>query len=164
MTTTLADWQPFFAALLGAGATLLGLLFVGLSLNLARIVATTALPRRAEIALMVIVLQIVVAAFGLVPAQPNGAFAAETLLAAGAIWAATTSMNLGLIRTAETEQRRTARQNFALLQLAVLPYLAGGLLMLAGRTPALYLIAAGMVACILKATLDAWVLLVEINR
>ena len=26
------------------------------------------------------------------------------------------------------------------------------------------LIAAGMIACILKATLDAWVLLVEINR
>ena len=164
MTTTLADWQPFFAALLGAGATLLGLLFVGLSLNLARIVATTSLPRRAEIALLVIVLQIVVAAFGLVPAQPNRAFAAETLLAAGAIWIATTGMNLALIRTAEPEQRRRARQNFALLQVAVLPYLAGALLMLAGRAPALHLIAAGMIACILKATLDAWVLLVEINR
>ena len=31
---TIDTWQPFFTAQLGAGAALLGLLFVGLSLNL----------------------------------------------------------------------------------------------------------------------------------
>jgi len=33
MTTTLDQWQPFFAAVAGVAATLVGLLFVGLSLN-----------------------------------------------------------------------------------------------------------------------------------
>ena len=39
LDAALADWQVFFAGQLGAGATLVGLLFVGLSLNLARILA-----------------------------------------------------------------------------------------------------------------------------
>ena len=46
---------------------------------------------------------------------------------------------------------------------AMLPYITGGVV-LAGLAPALHLIAAGIILCIVKATLNAWVLLVEINR
>ncbi len=66
---TLATWQPFFAAQLGAGAALLGLLFVGLSLNLGRILANPSLPLRAEIGLMLLALQLVVCSILLIPDQ-----------------------------------------------------------------------------------------------
>lgn len=39
-------WQVFFAAQVGASAALLGLLFVGASLNLDKILAGPLLPRR----------------------------------------------------------------------------------------------------------------------
>jgi modulator of FtsH protease len=54
--------------------------------------------------------------------------------------------------------------NFALLQITVLPFLAGGVLLLLGSGAALHFIAAGMILGIAKAALDAWALLVEIHR
>ena len=130
MGEAFGSWQAFFGAQLGAGATLLGLLFVGLSLNLPRILAYPSLPRRAEIALM---LQIAVAALALIPDQPAAAFAGETLAAAGLVWLATTGLNLRLIRDAAPGNSSRAKANLLLLQATVLPYLAGAILLLAGR-------------------------------
>ena len=158
------SWQAFFGAQLGAGATLLGLLFVGLSLNLPRILAYASLPRRAELALVLILLQITVAALALIPDQPAAAFAGETLAAAGLVWLAATALNLRLIRDAAPAGSSRARANLLLLQATVLPYLAGAILLLAGRPGGLHLIAAGMILGIVKAALGSWVLLVEINR
>jgi hypothetical protein len=161
----LAAWQPFFAGQLGAGATLLGLLFVGLSLNLARILADRLLPVRAEIALIVLVLQLVVGSITLIPDQPRGAMAAEVLAVGGLAWVVTAAMNARLIRGAQgSDGRRLAWQNMALLQLAVLPYVLGAALLLGGREGALDAIGFGMILCLVKAALDSWVLLVEINR
>ena len=162
---TLAAWEPFFSAQLSAGATLLGLVFVGLSLNLTRILADPLLPVRAEIALIVLVLQLVAASIALVPDQPRGAAAVEILAVGGMAWLATTAMNRRLVRQAPApDSRRLALQNMLLLQVATLPYLIGGALLLAGAAQALHVIAFGMIMCLVKAALDAWVLLVEINR
>jgi len=159
----MADWQLFFAGQLGAGATLLGLLFVGLSLNLARILATPSLPLRAEIALTLVMQLVVVAALALIPDQPALAFGIEVVAVAGLIWCLTAWLSLGM-RRADPERAATHAANFALLQVALLPVIAGGLLIASGRHAGLHLLAAGMILCIVKATLDAWVLLVEINR
>jgi hypothetical protein len=74
-------------------------------------------------------------------------------------------MNARLIRGASGPgARRLAWQNMAPLQLAVLPYFAGAALLLAGVEDALHALAVGMILCLVKAALDSWVLLVEINR
>ena len=74
-------------------------------------------------------------------------------------------MNARLIRGASGPgTRRLAWQNMALLQLAVLPYFAGAVLLLAGVEGALHALAFGTIFCLAKAALDSWVLLVEINR
>src|SRR5262249_40130836 len=51
---TISDWTIFFTAQLGAAATLGGLVFVGLSLNLTKILSFPALPNRALLALGVL--------------------------------------------------------------------------------------------------------------
>jgi hypothetical protein len=163
LDAALADWQVFFAGQLGAGATLVGLLFVGLSLNLARILAAPTLPLRAEIALILVMLQLVVASLALIPGQPALAFGIEAAAVAGLVWCVTAWLSLRMLRAGPGWRTRQAA-NFALLQAAVLPLLAGGLLAAFERPAGLGLIAAGMILCIVKATLDAWVLLVEINR
>ena len=49
-------------------------------------------------------------------------------------------------------------------QLALLPYIVGGILLLEGALSGCYWVVGSVIISFLKATLDAWVLLVEINR
>jgi modulator of FtsH protease len=51
-----------------------------------------------------------------------------------------------------------------MFQLAVIPYLVAGVLVLAGAHGGLYWLAAAMVISLFVASTEAWVLLVEINR
>lgn len=161
---TLAAWQPFFAGQLAAGATFLGLIFVGLSLNLARILAEPTLPRRAEIGLLLLALQLVTASIALVPDQGPVATGIEMLAVAVAIWLWTSVTALRIVAGSPGRLRRIACQNALLLQAALLPYLVGGAMLLAGTGPALHVVALGLILSFLKAGLDAWVLLIEINR
>ena len=160
----LGSWQAFFSAQLAAGAALVGLLFVSLSLNLARILANASLPKRAEVALLLLMLQLVVASVALIPDQGPKLLGAEVVAVASTVWIATLLHALSFLRAMPPELRRLGWQSIALLQVAVLPYIAGGAMLLAGAPRALHLLALGMIVSIVKAGIDAWVLLVEINR
>lgn len=162
-TAPLDAWTAFFAAQLGAGAAFLGLIFVGLSLNLARILAEPNLPRRAEISLILLILQSVVASVALIPGQPVSAAGLEILVAAGAAWLVATSLAIAIKRHAKGPEEQP-RRNLAILQAALLPYLAGATLLVAGQPAGLYLVALGLILSFCKAALDAWVLVIEINR
>jgi modulator of FtsH protease len=54
--------------------------------------------------------------------------------------------------------------NLVLLELGILPFIIGGVLLLLGMEGGFYWIAAGVIVSFIKAVMDAWVLLVEINR
>ncbi len=162
--TLLASWQAFFAAQLGAGAPLLGLVFVGLSMNLARIIADQVLPRRALIALILLMQQVIVSSIALIPDQGPRAVGIEILAVAATVWVATLWISLPVLRPAATIHRAHSLPTFLLLQAALLPYLAGGAMLLAGMPQALHLVALGMMLSFVKAGIEAWVLLVEINR
>jgi hypothetical protein len=55
-------------------------------------------------------------------------------------------------------------RNLIFTQLAVLPYLAAGIVLLAGSTTGFYYLIPAFTISIVKALTDSWVLLVEINR
>jgi hypothetical protein len=50
------------------------------------------------------------------------------------------------------------------LRSAFSPFIVGGVLLLFGIESGFYWIAAGVIVSFIKAVIDAWVLLVEINR
>ena len=137
--TTLATWQPFFAAQLGAGAALLGLLFVGLSLNLGRILANPSLPLRAEIGLMLLG----AAARRLLdparsPTRAGWRSASRSCVFAGVFWLVTTTISLRIIRTTPPAERRHGWPDpRPSSSAAALPYLAGAamILLAGGRAP-----------------------------
>ena len=104
---TLAAWEAFFTAQLGAGAALLGLLFVGLSLNLDRILADPNLPRRAEIGLVLLVLQLIVSSVALMPDQSPTAVGIEILAIAGVAWLLTTGLSVAIVRSAPGPTRNS---------------------------------------------------------
>jgi len=163
--TALADWEAFFAAQLGASATLAGLLFVGISLNLAKILSAAFLPMRALLALSLLVAILLIASLMLLPGAARLSAAAGVLLFGGIVWLGGTYVEIYGWRTRAMEQGRVSYVlNAFLLQAATLPYLVGAGLLFSGGEGGLYWVAIGVILSTLKAVVDAWVLLVEINR
>jgi modulator of FtsH protease len=79
-----AEWQGLFIAEAGASAALAGLLFVAISINLARILQGAGLPGRAGEAIVLLVAVLVISTLALVPGQSPTVLGAE-LLAAGLV-------------------------------------------------------------------------------
>jgi hypothetical protein len=163
--TALADWETFYTAQLGAAATLAGLLFVGVSLNLTKILSAAFLPLRAFLALLLLMAILIIASLLLMPDLSRHVAGLEILVVGGAIWliGAYVEWN-GWRHSAPHQNRTTFLFNVLLLEAATIPWLIAAILILYGAGAGLYWLAVGIIVSFIKGVLDAWVLLVEINR
>ena len=73
-------WENFFIAEVGASADLVGLIFVGVSINLTRIISIPGLPNRAFLALIILLTILVMSSLLLVPGQPLALTGIEVLV------------------------------------------------------------------------------------
>ncbi len=158
-----AAWGNFFVAEVGASAALVGLLFVAVSINLARILQHAALPGRAFEALVVLVMVLFVATFALVPGQSPTALGLEVSLVAITAWGITTRIQYKAPKNPEDPRSWMITRVFA-SQLALVPMIVGGVSLVVGAGGGLYWVVAASIASFLAALIDAWVLLVEIQR
>lgn len=158
------EWESFFVAQLGAAAALAGLLFVGISISLNRILAFPRLPNRALIALLLLITVLVESAFVLVPGQSLLALGAEIFLAGLVIWITLIVLDVRIWRQTETQYRANSIVLIVINQIAVLSYLIAGIMLLAGNSGGIYWLVPAVLISFVKSLLDAWVLLVEINR
>jgi hypothetical protein len=163
------DWHDFFVAEAGAAGVLTGLVFVGVSMNLEKILSEpgSGLTGRAAEALILLVAVLTVSSLLLVPGQGRGLVGAEVLVVGIAAWAWVLAIQV-LRQRSWREMGPNLRRAFVLRvvlgQVATLPFVAAGVALLAWGTGGLYWLAAGMVSSIAVALFGAWVLLVEINR
>ena len=165
----MSEWHEFFLAQAGAAAVLTGLVFVGVSINLEKILADpgSGLTSRAAEALILVVGVLTASTLLLVPRQGPTLIGAEVLAVGLAAWGW-----VGVIQLLRLRGWRTMRSDLrgafvlraVLGQLATLPFVAAGIAVLVGGLAGLYWLAAGMVISTLVAMFGAWVLLVEINR
>jgi Tol biopolymer transport system component len=81
-------WGEFFVAQAGAAAVLAGLVFVGVSINLGKIVAIPSMPSRALEAMVLLVVILVQSSLMLVPEQSLTALGFEVLAVALVVWVA----------------------------------------------------------------------------
>ena len=163
--TALADWAAFFAAQVGAAAALAGLLFVGISLNLNKILAAPFLPLRGLLALLLLIAILVVSSFLLIPALPRTAAGLGILGVGAAIFLAGSAIEwVGWGHRTPQQHAVPFLCNALLLEAATIPWLVGGILVLYGDPGGYYWLAGGVILAFVKAVVDAWVLLVEINR
>lgn len=151
-----------FVGVAGASAALAGLLFVSLSINLARILADPWLPRRAGLTLLLMFETLLIAVVGLVPGQSRTALGAE-LLIVGIVW--------WFFATAAFAWRRPPMVqpipnvvNAVAVQLATLPVIVAGVTQLVGSGGGLLWLFPAIVLLLGTGVLNAWVLLVEILR
>ncbi|HEX4284876.1 MAG TPA: hypothetical protein VHZ28_07270 [Terracidiphilus sp.] len=159
-----ALWSPLFSALISASAALAGLIFVAVSINLARIVGQRWLVPRAAKALVTLAGVLLPSIACLIPLQGNWALGTELTVLGGMLWIAAT----GTHRAASHENPYvTGRQKVlqsVLTQLSSIPFPAAGLSLLFGWGGGLYWLVAGAVFAFMAALMDGWVLLIEILR
>src|ERR671921_1149015 len=94
------EWHDFFLAQAGAAGVLTGLVFVGVSINLQKIVSDprSGLAGRAGEALILLVAVLTVSILVLVPAQSLGVLGAEVLVVGLAAWGWIVAIQLQLLR------------------------------------------------------------------
>ena len=165
----MGDWHDFFLAQAGAAGVLTGLVFVGVSINLEKILAdpNSGLPGRAAEALILLVAVLTASVLLLVPGQSTALIGVEVLAVGLAAWGWVVAIQLrrlGYWRTMRPDLRRAFVLRVALGQLATLPLVIAGVAVLTVGRGGLYWLVAGTVFSILAALSEAWVLLVEINR
>jgi hypothetical protein len=165
----MGDWHDFFLAQAGAAGVLTGLVFVGVSINLEKILAdpNSGLPGRAAEALILLVAVLTASVLLLVPGQSTALIGVELLAVGLAAWGwivAIQLRRLGYWRTMRPDLRQAFVLRVALGQLATLPLVIAGVAVLTVGLGGLYWLVAGTVFSILAALSEAWVLLVEINR
>lgn len=159
------EWDVLFSVTATAAATLTGLIFVGVSINLSKIlVPNSTLPNRALIALIYLLTILLLSICLLIPEQSNFAIGIENLFIAIIVWLITIRLDTSNFRKSEMEYKRFFFFKAFLNQLSTIPYLISGWLFLNNNEAGLYWIVFGFSISFLKAFSDSWVLLVEINR
>jgi hypothetical protein len=164
-------WENFALAQVGAAAALAGLVLVGVSVNLERVLSEPGATSRVAEALFALLGLLVAASVLLIPGQARWVAGIE-LLAIGVLgWAA----NIVVQRRAKhawvhsygpaPQRIRAFVITHAVLgELATLPFVVAGVVLLFGSDDGLYGVAVGAAGAFGLAFLDAWVLLIEINR
>jgi hypothetical protein len=163
------EWYDFFLAQAGAAGVLTGLVFVGVSINLEKIVSdpSSGLAGRAAEALILLVAVLIASVLVLVPGQGAGVLGAEVLVVELAAWGWIVAIQLPRLRewgTMRADLRGPFVVRVVLGQVATLPLVIAGVAVLSVGPGGLYWLMAGTVFSILAALFEAWVLLVEINR
>jgi hypothetical protein len=163
------EWHEFFLAQAGAAGVLTGLVFVGVSINLEKIVSDprSGLAGRAAEALILLVAVLTISTLLLVPGQSTTLVGVEVLVMGLVAWGWILAIQLPRLRSWQT-MRSDLRGPFVvrmvLGQVATLPLVVAGIAVLGVGFGGLYWLVAGTVFSILAALFDAWVLLVEVNR
>jgi modulator of FtsH protease len=158
-------WSNFFAAASSASATLAGLVFVALSVNIKNVLNAEHLPSRAGATIGSLMLILVCSIASLIP-QSRAALGCEVLaFVAGGWWLQFRSAVRGFVVGARLKRPRwEAILNATLGHLEILPFFLAGVLLIAGRASSLYWLAGGCIFVLIVSVLNAWVLLVEILR
>ncbi len=152
-------WDNFFVAEAGAAAALAGLLFVSISINLARILAFPSLPPRAAESLSALLAVLVVSLLALVPHQSVKSLGAQVALLGLLLWI---GLSAALVRAGRPQHRALLR--VLINQLPPLMFVAAGLMLYAGHPAGLYWLVPATLLAFAAGILGAWVLLIEILR
>ncbi len=160
----LSEWQTLFALQAGAAATLTGLVFVAVSINLARILAFPGLPSRAAESIIQFLQVFFVCTGVLIPGQPPVVVAVEVIAIALLSWVI---QIVGIVRYARA---RVGHPRLWLIirivqtQLASTPLLVAGICLLLDYPAGPYWLVAGFAFSFVAGVANAWVLLVEVAR
>jgi hypothetical protein len=159
----LAEWSGFAASEVGAAAALTGLLFVAVSINLARILAFPKLPARAAETLVVLLLALVAASLVLLPQNVRLLGVEVGVLGLG-VGAGTLTVQVRHGPDSPNDPWSWYASRVGATLVPSLCYLFGGVSCALRWGGGLYWLVPATLVAFLGAVYNAWVLLVEIIR
>jgi len=160
-----AGWGDFLVASAGATAALAGLVFVALSINLARILTLEGVAERAGETMLLLASALVGSLAALIPHESAADLGLWFLILWCGTWFVPTYIQIVDFRKRRYYRAYQAVIRFFLFQGATLPVLVAGLSLRAHPDGGgLLWFAFGVVASLVVALYNAWVLLVEIVR
>jgi hypothetical protein len=160
----IAEWSTLLAVEAGAAATLTGLVFVALSVNLARIVAFPGLPGRGAESILQFLEVLLISTVALIPGQSDRALATELIAIGFALWLAQVAGQILYLRKRSGHPWTWFVLRAVLSQFATVPFCVAGIALYFGAPNALYWLVPGFIFSFLAGCMSAWVLLVEILR
>jgi hypothetical protein len=160
----LSEWQTFFSVQAESAATLTGLVFVAVSINLARILASPGLPGRAAETIAQFLQVFFISTAVLIPGQKPRPLAAEILGVVLLCWVLQVGVQVKYARSRSGHPTLWIASRIVQTQLCSIPLFLAGILLLTGSSTAIYWLIPGFFLSFLAGVINAWVLLVEINR
>lgn len=157
-------WSDFYVAVAGASAALAGLIIVAMSVTIKQILASRTLPSRAGATISSMVLILVLAILGLMP-QSDVALGIEIIVASAIALLPPLLMSQRVLTDTTYHVSMLIRVSRVIM--GVVPValaLVGGILVIGGLAAGLFLVAAGIALIFALSMLNAWVLLVEVQR
>jgi hypothetical protein len=163
-------WESFFVTAGGAAAVLAGLIFVGISINLQKLLQRTIVSRGAWVSLLTLVEVLIVSLLMLIPEQPLAVLGAEVAGIGLACWVV---MSIATIRqfTHAGQDGFSEGQTWygrlaiiLLSQLITVPFVVGGFLLLLNMESGIYWTLPGFLSALPYSLYMGWVLTVEVNR
>ncbi|MGA8501830.1 MAG: hypothetical protein WB683_09800 [Candidatus Sulfotelmatobacter sp.] len=158
------QWSSFFSAEVSAAAALTGLLFVAVSINLAKIISFANLPPKAARALVTLIGILFAASLCLVPGQPTRMLGWELTILGTIFWGTITFLQRSHSYENPYMNRMQKLLGTLLAQISELPIIVCGVSLLCRRGGGLYWMVSAVIVSFASAVFDTWVLLVEILR
>jgi modulator of FtsH protease len=157
-------WSDFLAAAAGCSGALSGLVFVALSINLARIIELPGVAARAGETILLLGSVLIGALIALMPGLSPTQLAWPWLLLWLPTWGLPTALQFKALLNGSYHRRYQAVLRLVLHQAATWPLLLAALSLLGAFSGGLRWFALAVLLSLVVALFNAWILLVEIVR
>ena len=157
-------WLNFYSATASASAAMTGLVFVGLSINLARVLAIPGMVARCGEAIMLLGLALLVSLKCLVPGQTLASLGWAIGPIALSTWVLPVLLQWWSFRKRHFRHYAHVLVRLGLHQSATLPMIIASVLLANSHGDARYWLADGLLLTLVGGMVSAWVLVVEIVR
>jgi modulator of FtsH protease len=141
-----------------------GLVFVAVSINLAKIIAFPGLASRAAESIVQFLQIFFICTVTLIPRQPTVGAAAEILAIAVFSWAGQVTAHIRYAKSRSGHPLLWLMIRIVQTQLASIPFFVAGVYLLLGFPAGLYWLVPGFVFSFVAGVANAWVLLIEVLR
>jgi hypothetical protein len=160
----LANWTVFLSVAAGVAATLTGLIFVAVSINLSRILEFPGLSARAAESILQLVCVLMFSMVALVPGQSLSWLGIQLAIGAVLIWLV--QIRFQRRSSSHDKARKQTRPLFSYLlsHTATIMFLITGISIVTKSAGGLYWLVPGVILSLSIGVANAWVLLVEILR
>jgi hypothetical protein len=159
-------WANYFLATSGAAATLTGLIFIGLSINLQKILKITQshLPSRALGSLLLLTNILIVSSLCLAPKQHMIYMGSEILCTGILVWLMNTWLDVISYKRVDKDFKMQYFKTLFFTQISILPFMMSGAVLISGSGDGIYYLLPGISLSFIKCLVDSWYLLVDVNR